>query len=1282
MKIVPDAAEGVSEQSGLQTTPLPPPPSAPTEASKKKKGCFFRFLMLGLIALVVGVTAAYFYVARPAFILNTVLPKVSEASGWDIRAADAEFSPFSAIELRDGQITSPDGDTDVRFDRVSIHYSLASILKKHVEVSEILVQSPVISVSSTVEDRDRRSGSRSSGKESDKDADNRKDRKDGDSGSTDDAEDQQESDGEDDSEKGTGSPLPVTYMVSSVKIQDAQLKVVTKDRAGVVLQTLELSDAEFSAKELGTNSEASASGRAEVLLSVPGNEAEALSKMSLKLDADLSIALSDTSELSGLSSRIRVENQDATGAYANAAGLHAHLALDLTPTEISPSTLRFSRAGTSPLGTIRISGPFDLQDREGALSMNVDGVGAPVLDIVGAAAGLSFNDTLIGADLHVEIRSGGRKIHSKGSVEVTDLQITQEGQNSPIVNISMQEDILLDLKNSKIVLTELAINAVEQNQEIVSVSLSNPTSMHWDEDEVSINDVVLRANIVDLDLSEWSMVLPEAVLGGRVGSRSTVTVTDNGEKIEIQTDSTIAGFRYRTPEAPPKSIDLFVGGGFSWTDQILTIEDPLRVLVAEENARDAKVVSVVAKGEWSQANQSFLASIDANTDLPRTLDLLPAEPGGVSFESGALHVAATIKGTLPVGGDAPLVANITMQTHLAYLSGQLGDHELENLSADNQLIASIDGPDVRLRGISVSLKRDDQAAGTVTAHGSFNQKSGQLGGKLKLEDVPKDVLALATFIALPHHEWKSGSLSGDWEVTGELNAGADLVLAAKGGLTATQALLTSTASPTSLKPIDLAVNADVGVNGTSLTIRELSAEWTPTEKGANKVRFEGSLDLEDPERLAISGYLKGTSLDVRALQGMLAQPKLEADEPDAGIRTHAAETATNRKRTASEVGGSTTGKTLAIGSSPSTSNLPPSGSRPEARMAAPPERIQLPFSDLKLSVVVDAIILERFRIDSLNLATTASASAFALQDFSAKIAGAPVRVSAAADFDHDHPIFQVSGSVKNLQVAPIVDEFAPELRGKFEGILNVNLNLSGAGFDSEHHRRTMRGSFAASFTEADVDIADIANLNVETVTSTRDLVVVLVQAVAPALGIPAKELLHPPLTDLHAHAVLTPGKLKMDRFDVVNAAMKIESAGNVTLDTDLAQSRIDNIPVQFGLATNLAERARIYRADRVSGTYAVLPPFVRVRGTVGEPNVHVDKKVITGLILTGVTERNKIGDEKTTRIIEGIGGLLSGEGPAPTPTPRPRKEGDPEPTPTRKPSDAERVINILQGLQR
>ena len=71
-----------------------------------------------------------------------------------------------------------------------------------------------------------------------------------------------------------------------------------------------------------------------------------------------------------------------------------------------------------------------------------------------------------------------------------------------------------------------------------------------------------------------------------------------------------------------------------------------------------------------------------------------------------------------------------------------------------------------------------------------------------------------------------------------------------------------------------------------------------------------------------------------------------------------------------------------------------------------------------------------------------------------------------------------------------------------------------------------------------------------------------------------------------------------------------------------------------------------------NATYALLPKFVTVKGTLGEPKSDLNERALGGMLLkSGVGIAEKLGvkvDPKADNVLQGVGNLLTGQKPAGT----------------------------------
>ena len=88
----------------------------------------------------------YFFLTSSMFLKSFVLPKVSDAIGATIAVDELSIQPFSGLELTKLRVT-PNGATSLAtIDRVRVHYSLTAILGGTIDVSEVLLENPVITL--------------------------------------------------------------------------------------------------------------------------------------------------------------------------------------------------------------------------------------------------------------------------------------------------------------------------------------------------------------------------------------------------------------------------------------------------------------------------------------------------------------------------------------------------------------------------------------------------------------------------------------------------------------------------------------------------------------------------------------------------------------------------------------------------------------------------------------------------------------------------------------------------------------------------------------------------------------------------------------------------------------------------------------------------------------------------------------------------------------------------------------------------------------------------------
>ena len=267
----------------------------------------------------------YFFLTSSMFLKSFVLPKVSDAIGATIAVDELSLQPFSGLELTKLRVT-PNGATSLAtIDRVRVHYSLTAILGGTIDVSEVLLENPVITL-------------------------------------------EQGADGSMNLPKPSGQPTPaqapsttpskpILLKVRNVAIKDGSFRMTTIVPQGGK-QTIEVSGINVSLDQLANGSTTQLGLGASLAVLLPDG-ASLKGKISGKYDVALNPELLPQT----VAGSLRADILSATGTLKEASGFSAGLTIDSTATELRQLKLAFEQGGQS-FGSVSLSGPFDLAKQE------------------------------------------------------------------------------------------------------------------------------------------------------------------------------------------------------------------------------------------------------------------------------------------------------------------------------------------------------------------------------------------------------------------------------------------------------------------------------------------------------------------------------------------------------------------------------------------------------------------------------------------------------------------------------------------------------------------------------------------------------------------------------------------------------------------------------------------------------------------------------------------------------------------------------------------------------
>ena len=320
----------------------------------------------------------------------------------------------------------------------------------------------------------------------------------------------------------------------------------------------------------------------------------------------------------------------------------------------------------------------------------------------------------------------------------------------------------------------------------------------------------------------------------------------------------------------------------------------------------------------------------------------------------------------------------------------------------------------------------------------------------------------------------------------------------------------------------------------------------------------------------------------------------------------------------------------------------------------------LPIGPSSVSLLADTLTLRDQTFEKIDLHVAVGNTSVVLHPFTFGLNDGTFQTSSSVEWPTGVPEFTSWIQITPIEVEPLLNSFLSEKTGAIKGLFSLESNLSGKGTSFPTLASTLRGSVNAVVEKGQIRLFAPVPGAPAGLLQTQKFVESVIRTLAGALAIPPQNLLEPPIEDLILNATFEDQLVTLNNFLAENSEFRFQTSGSLPLNSDaLGNSSVQNLPITLGLETNSAKRIKIYREDRLEEDKIMLPPLLDIKGTLAQPEIDVRKRALAGLLLTGVNERNEIGNENLQRALGILGGFLSGEGPPPTPTPLPR----PTPTP-------------------
>ncbi|MCX6901933.1 MAG: AsmA family protein [Verrucomicrobia bacterium] len=444
-------------------------------------------------------------------------------------------------------------------------------------------------------------------------------------------------------------------------------------------------------------------------------------------------------------------------------------------------------------------------------------------------------------------------------------------------------------------------------------------------------------------------------------------------------------------------------------------------------------------------------------------------------------------------------------------------------------------------------------------------------------------------------------------------------------------------------PLEVGMRVDASYHKQVADIRQLQLSLAPTPRATNQMQLTGHVDMTKAD--AITGNLKLTAdaLDFTSYYDAFA----------GGVSSSG--TAVFAPAQAPPPAGTTT-----------------AASGPQKEL----EPMKLPFHNFTAEANLRRIYLREVEFADVQAAAKLESGSVAVTPFKLLLNGAPVTASLDADLSVPGFKYALAFNAQAIPLAPLVNSFQPERKGQISGTIIAEANISGIGTTGEKLKKNLKGNYSFNLTNLNLSIQNLKNKVLKTVCEVIVSIPQLAQNPASALGNLGKGILGKGgsgsaddlgksiINAIVARGAAGSGRIDLQQTTVESPAFKADATGTVTLAAILTNSAIE-IPVNVSLERATASRLGLLPANTPAGaTYAKLPDFLVMKGTVGDPKKEINSKALISLALqsaggavggsagsqlqnlagglTGKSGTNQAGSQ-VGGLVQGLGGLLGGK---------------------------------------
>jgi hypothetical protein len=716
----------------------------------------------------------------------------------------------------------------------------------------------------------------------------------------------------------------------------------------------------------------------------------------------------------------------------------------------------------------------------------------------------------------------------------------------------------------------LNLAGTQNGATLLSAQLTSPMSLAWGGGGSGMGDAALDLAVTGLNLADWKPFAGNLATAGYVGLKLHLLSQQGGKQIGFDLNTDVMGLAVQMGTNQISQVGITIGAQGKATDfkQVILSNYQAQITLRQQSA-----LMAAGSANYDLPTGDADAQVRLSAMLPPLLQALP-QPG-MSISSGIVELNARVtqkQKTQTVAGALSLT-NLDAQVGANAFSGWSSLVKLDVVNAPEQ---------IQINQVAGSFSQNGKPGGNFDLSGKYQPGSKSADVNLKLSGVNENALRPFLEPALAGKKLASVAING--VVSAQYNPQASSTV--KTDMQVTNLVVTDPKQQFPATPLAVGLQVDASLNPQTQTadVRRLQVALTPTTRAANQINFSGQVDFSKTN--AIQGNLKlaADALDLTRYYDLFA-----------GGTTNAAP-------------------------KPAATYAPP-----PANAGQEPPAVHLPLQNFTLAADIGRIYLHEVAVSNFVMTAKIDGGHVVVKPFQLTLNGAPVNATADVDLGVPGYKYSVGFNARQIPVAPLVDTFQPARAGQVGGVLTADAQVSGAGITGAGLQKNLAGKFDLNMTDLNLSVINVHSRILKTVINVVATIPEILSNPAGAItslfgdvtgrGGLMNELEQSPIQVISVQATAGNGLVNLQSATVQSAAFKADAPGVITLNEVLTNSTL-NIPVTVALSQAIAKKLNVTStAASANASYAPLPQFLTITGTVGGPKANVNKAALAGVVV-------------------------------------------------------------------